>query len=69
MTIVEAEQVAEIVQSRISSNARIIWGAKVDPELEGTIRVMIVITGVKSNQMFAKHEARRGKDIGVDLIK
>lgn len=69
MSISEAEQVAEVVQSRISSNARIIWGAAVDPELEGTIRVMIVITGVKSNQMFAKQDTRRGKDIGVDLIK
>jgi len=69
MTISEAEQVAEIVQSRISSNARIIWGAAVDPELEGMMRVMIVITGVKSNQMFAKQDTRRGKDIGVDLIR
>jgi cell division protein FtsZ len=69
MTISEAQQVAEIVQSRVSSNARIIWGAKVDPELEGTIRVMIVITGVKSTQMYGKQESRRGRDIGVDLIK
>jgi cell division protein FtsZ len=69
MSIAEAEQVAEVVQSRISSNARIIWGAAVDPTLDGMIRVMVVITGVKSNQMFAKHEARRGKDIGVDLIR
>ncbi|MFO7619222.1 MAG: cell division protein FtsZ [Thermoplasmata archaeon] len=69
MSIAEAEQVAEVVQTRISSNARIIWGAAVDPALEGMIRVMIVITGVKSNQMFAKHDVRRGKDIGVDLIK
>jgi len=69
MSVAEAEQVAEVVQSRISSNARIIWGAAVDPELEGMIRVMIVITGVKSNQMFSKENVRRGKDIGVDLIQ
>ena len=68
MSVAEAEQVAEVVQSRISSNARIIWGAAVDPELEGMIRVMIVITGVKSNQMFSRENVRRGKDIGVDLI-
>ena len=68
MSVAEAEQVAEVVQSRISSNARIIWGAAVDPELEGMIRVMIVITGVKSNQMFSRENVRKGKDIGVDLI-
>jgi cell division protein FtsZ len=69
MSVAEAEQVAEIVQNRISSNARIIWGAAIDPELEGRIRVMIVITGVKSAQMFARQEVRKGKDIGVDLIR
>lgn len=69
MSVAEAEQVAEIVQDRISSNARIIWGAAIDPELEGRIRVMIVITGVKSAQMFARQEVRKGKDIGVDLIR
>ncbi len=68
MSVAEAEQVAEVVQSRISSNARIIWGAAVDPELEGMIRVMIVITGVKSNQMFSRQDERRGSSIGVDLI-
>ncbi len=68
MSVSEAEQVAEVVQSRISSNARIIWGAAVDPELEGMMRVMIVITGVKSNQMFSRQDTGRDKGIGVDLI-
>ena len=69
MSVAEAEEVAEIVQSRISGNARIIWGAAVDPELEGKIRVMVVITGVKSKQMFGREELKKGKDIGLDLIK
>ena len=69
MSVAEAEQVAEVVQSRISSTARIIWGAAVDPELEGMIRVMIVITGVKSKQMFSRQDERRStSSIGVDLI-
>lgn len=69
MSVSEAEQVAEIVQTRISSNARIIWGAAIDPEMEGRIRVMLVITGVKSSQMYGKEEVRKGKEIGVDLIR
>ncbi len=68
MSVAEAEQVAECVQSRISANARIIWGAAIDPELEGRIRVMIVITGVKSAQMYGKQEVRKGTELGVDLI-
>ena len=35
MSISEAERVAEIIQSKITPNARIIWGAAVDPALRG----------------------------------
>ncbi len=48
MTVSEAEKAAELVQDRISKDARIIWGAKVDPSLQNTLKVMVVITGVKS---------------------
>jgi cell division protein FtsZ len=48
MTVTEAEKVAEIVGSRINPMARIIWGCTVDPTLEHTMRVMLVVTGVKS---------------------
>jgi cell division protein FtsZ len=48
MTVSEAEQCAELVGGRISSRARLIWGCSIEPELKGKIRVMAVITGVKS---------------------
>lgn len=51
MTVTEAEKVVEEVHNRINQNARIIWGAAVDPALEHTIRVMVVLTGVRSRQI------------------
>ncbi|MEM2976082.1 MAG: cell division protein FtsZ [Thermoplasmata archaeon] len=51
MTIAEAGRVVEEVHNRINPGARIIWGAAVDPALERTLRVMIVVTGVKSRQI------------------
>jgi cell division protein FtsZ len=48
MTIADAEKVVEITSAKINPGARIIWGATVDPTLEHEIRVMLVITGVKS---------------------
>ncbi len=51
MTVSEAERVVEEVHNRINPNARIIWGAAVDPALEHTLRVMVVLTGVKSRQI------------------
>ena len=71
MSVSEAEKVAEIIQSKISPNARIIWGAAIDPELESKMKVMVVITGVKSKQIFGKGEisSARGKEAGIDLIR
>lgn len=48
MTVAEAEAAVRLVQQRISPNARIIWGASIDPSLKGTIKVLVVLTGVKS---------------------
>ncbi len=59
MTISDAEMVVEEVYSRINPDARIIWGAQIDPELKGTIRTMLVVTGVSSPQILGRDEGRR----------
>jgi cell division protein FtsZ len=69
MTVSEAEQVAEILQSKISPGARIIWGAAIDETMERTIRVMVVITGVKSRHILGPQQAKKGKEMGLDFIK
>jgi cell division protein FtsZ len=69
MTVSEAEAVAEEVHSRISANARIIWGATIDPTIENRIRVMIVVTGVKSKQILGPGGIARESEIGVDFVK
>jgi cell division protein FtsZ len=71
MTVSEAQKAAEVVQKVVSPNARIIWGAAVDPTMQSTIRVMLVVTGVKSTQIFAGPSAggaparKPGPDIDV----
>jgi len=70
MTISEAQKVAEVLQSKVQPTARIIWGAAIDPTLEHKIRVMVVITGVKSKQILGKaRETARLKETDIDLIK
>ena len=71
MTMAEALRVVEEIHNRINKEARIIWGTSVDPALDRTIRVMLVITGVKSKQILgptARKEARRQKDMGLDFV-
>ncbi|MDK2783261.1 cell division protein FtsZ [Thermococcus sp. 101 C5] len=44
----EAQQIIELVTSKLDPEAQVIWGIQLDPELEKTIRVMVVVTGVSS---------------------
>jgi len=51
MTLQEAHEVVKEVHSKINKDARIIWGASIDSTLEHQVRVMLVVTGVKSSQI------------------
>jgi len=59
MTITDAETVVDEVYQKINPDARIIWGAQIDPNLEHTIRTMLVVTGVSSPQILGKEQSRR----------
>ena len=51
MTLDEARKVVETVSEKLSDDARIIWGAQIYDDLSRTIRALMIITGVKSNQI------------------
>ena len=59
LTLGEAERCAQLIKERVSDNARIIWGAAVDDSLGEDIRVMLVLTGVRSNQIHGASENRQ----------
>jgi cell division protein FtsZ len=70
MTVTEAEKVAAEIHQRINPQAKIIWGAQIDPALEHTIRVMLVVTGVKSKQIFGPASGRKVESsFGIDFIR
>ncbi|MBX8632222.1 MAG: cell division protein FtsZ [Thermoplasmata archaeon] len=69
MTVSEAEKVAEMIQTKISPSARIIWGAAIDPTLEKKMRVMVVLTGVKSKHILGPADNVQTKSIDMDFIK
>jgi cell division protein FtsZ len=54
MTVSEAERAASLVSEKVNPSARIIWGCSIDPELERTVRVLLVITGVKAKSLLGK---------------
>ncbi|QLG28584.1 cell division protein FtsZ [Halorarum halophilum] len=61
MSIEEAEGVVEEIYDRIDPDARIIWGTSIDEELEGTMRTMIVVTGVESPQIYGRNDVAQAK--------
>ena len=59
LTIGEANRIGEGITESMESNANVIWGARIDPTMEGCIRVMTIITGVKSSSILGSGEMPR----------
>jgi cell division protein FtsZ len=55
MTLAEANSVAKKISEKMDvNNSMVIWGARVNDEFDGYLRVMLLITGIKSPQIFGK---------------
>ncbi len=68
MTLDEARKVVETVSEKLDDDARIIWGAQIYDDLPKTIRTMLIVTGVKSSQIFGKKTPdKRKKEIESEL--
>ena len=59
MSLAESNKVGEIVSEKMSKEANVIWGARVDPRLSGVLRVMLILTGVKSPQLLSRTKEER----------
>lgn len=55
----EARRIVETVSEKLSEDARLIWGAQIYDDLSGTIRVLLIVTGVKSGQIFGSSKVNR----------
>jgi cell division protein FtsZ len=64
MSVDEAEGVVEELHDRVDPEARIIWGASVNEELDEEIRTMIVVTGAKSDQIYSSAQRTGTEDEG-----
>jgi cell division protein FtsZ len=75
MSLSEAEQVVEVVSQRLDPRANIIWGAQVEDGLKGILKVLLVVTGVRSKQIIGASElVSKGeerdlkKELGIDFL-
>ncbi len=54
MNIEEAAEAAEIITSRIKPEARLIWGCSVEPEMTGSVKIMLIVTGARSQYVLMR---------------
>ena len=61
MTLDEARKVVETITEKLDEDARVIWGAQIYKDMEKTIRTMLIVTGVKSSQIFGSNKKQADK--------
>jgi cell division protein FtsZ len=54
MSIEEAAKAAEIITGRIKPEARLIWGCSVEPEMKGRIKLLLIVTGARSQYVLLR---------------
>ena len=76
MTIKEAQEIVQRVSERLDPEAKVIWGAQIDPSLGDVVRAMIIVTGVKSPQIYGPtkpYSVEKKKEIekilGIDFVE
>ena len=59
-TLTEADTIVSKLSEHLSPNAKIIWGAQVQPELGKTLKVLVVVTGLKAQSVVESHADAQG---------
>ncbi len=77
MSLDECKQIIEAVGNKLSPDAKLIWGAQIAPDMEKSIRVLLIVTGVKSaqisgGQVFSKKDLKHQEleeELGIDFFE
>ncbi len=70
MSLDECKTVIEIIGERLNPDAKIIWGAQISADMEKSMRVLLIVTGVKSDQILGRSESiesRKHREIEEEL--
>jgi cell division protein FtsZ len=76
LSLDEARKILEAVNQRLNPEARLIWGAQLSDDMEKSVRVMLVVTGVRSPQIIGQGETTHDKkqkeisdELGIEFIE
>ena len=51
MSLDECKEIIKTVGEKLNPSAKMIWGAKIAPDMDKSLRVLLIVTGVKSSQI------------------
>ena len=75
MKLQEIGEVGDFVAKHLDAEASTIWGARIDDELNGKIRVITIITGVQSQYVLgpqelnsSENEKNLGSTLGIKMM-
>jgi cell division protein FtsZ len=76
MKLEEFSQIGDLVAENLSQEANVIIGARINKEFEGKVRVITIMTGVKSPYVLGKDReeeynkvSREMSDLGIEVFR
>ena len=57
MSLDEYKVIIETIGSKLSPNAKLIGGAQISPDMDKSLRVLLIVTGVRSSQILGHSES------------
>ena len=73
MKLTEIGEIGDFVSKHLDTDASTIWGARIDPDMQGRIRVITIITGIKSQYILGPQDMREddrnlGESLGIKMV-
>lgn len=76
MSLDECKEIIETIGQKLSPDAKMIWGAQISPDMDKSIRVLLIVTGVKSSQIMGHTESMESikhkeieEELGIDFFE
>jgi cell division protein FtsZ len=76
MSLEEYKKVMELLGEKIAPDAKLISGAQISADMENSIKVLLIVTGVKSSQILGSTDALATstsesleKELGIDFVE
>lgn len=76
MSLEECKIIIENIGNRLSPDAKLIWGAQIAEDMEKSIRILLIVTGVRSSQILGYGESLESikhhemeQELGIDFVE